>query len=128
MFKKTYYAAVCLLFLMTVSGCALLVAGAAGGVGTSAWLGGKLSQEVNVSMDKGTLAAEKAMTALKLKVTKKTSKDEVVQLIGEYYDGRQIWIDIRRISTTSSRIEVRVGATGDKEAADKIMTKIQRYL
>ena len=115
-------------FLVNLCGCALLVAGAAGGAGTSVWLAGKISQDVSVSMEKGAQAARKAMSSLKLSVNKETTTDDVVQIIGEYTDGRQIWIDVRSLTPTTSRIEVRVGATGDKDAAEKIMNKIKRYL
>jgi hypothetical protein len=110
------------------AGCVALLAGAAGGAGTAAWLSGKMTQDVSVSMDKSAAAARKAMGAMELSVTRETKKDEVIQLIGEYSDGRQVWIDIHRVTAGTSRIEVRVGATGDKEAAEKIMAKIQRYL
>jgi hypothetical protein len=49
--------------------------------------------------------------------------------MSKYTDGKTIWIDVRRISDRSSKVEVRVGAVeGDKEAADKIIKRIQRYL
>jgi hypothetical protein len=49
--------------------------------------------------------------------------------MSKYSDGKTIWIDIHRITEASSKIEVRVGAvSGNKEAADKILKKIIRYL
>ena len=128
MFKKAVFLIMCVCLAVSVSGCALLVAGAIGGAGTATWLSGKLSQEVAVSRDRAVSASKKAMDALKLSITKETTKEDVVQLIGEYSDGRQLWIDIRPLSPTSSKIDVRVGATGDKGAAEKIMDKIRRYI
>jgi len=116
-------------FLLTnIYGCIALLAGAAGGVGTANWLSGKLSQEVNGSFEKSVKAAKSALNSLKLEVTKETLKDNVAQVMGNYTDGRTIWIDIHRVSEKTSRVEVRVGATGDKEAARKILDKIIRYL
>ncbi len=128
MLKKLLVFMILSVFVVNFHGCALVVAGAAGGAGTAAWLSGKLTKDVNVPLEKATTASKKAMKALKYKVTKETTKDKVSQIIGEYSDGRQIWIDVHSISENSSRIEVRVGAVSDKEAADKIMSKIQRYL
>lgn len=128
MFKRIGVVLVSALFALNLCGCVLLLAGAAGGAGTAVWLGGKLSQQVEVPKDKVVVAAKKAMNALKLTITKETTKEEVVQLIGEYSDGRQVWIDVRALSPSSSKIEVRVGATGDKTAAESIMNKIKRYL
>ena len=65
---------------------------------------------------------------MRLEITKETIKEDVIQVMGNYTDGRTIWIDIRPLTETSSRIELRVGAKGDKEAAKKILNKIKRYL
>lgn len=73
-------------------------------------------------------ATKSALQSLKLKVTKETVEEKIVQVMSNYTDGRTIWIDIHRISETASRIEIRVGAAGDKEAARKILDRIIRYL
>lgn len=128
MLKRMGVALFSAVFFANICGCALLLAGAAGGAGTAAWLGGKLSQQVEVPKDKAVVAVRRAMAALKLATVKETATDEVFQLIGEYTDGRQVWIDVRALSSSSSKIEVRVGATGDKAAAESIMNKIKKYL
>lgn len=128
MLKKLGVGIVSFLFITNVCGCALLLAGAVGGAGTATWLGGKLSQQVDVSKDRAVVASKKAMKSLKLAITKETTKEDVVQLIGEYSDGRQVWIDVRPISSTTSTIDIRVGATGDKGAAEKILNKINTYI
>jgi hypothetical protein len=116
------------LLLISVYGC-LLLAGAAGGAGTAVWLSGKLSQDVNAPFDKTIMATESALKSLSLEVTKKTVEGDVAQIMSKYSDGKTIWIDIRRVTEASSKIEVRVGAVeGDKQAADKIIKRIQRYL
>jgi hypothetical protein len=116
------------LLLMSTCGC-LLLAGAAGGTGTAVWLSEKLTQEVNAPFDRSVRAAKSALKSLNLEITKETTKDTVAQIMGKYTDGRTIWIDVRKITDASSKIEVRVGAVGgDKEAADKIMKRILRYI
>ncbi len=116
-------------FLLTAYGCAALLIGAgAGGVGTAVWLEGKLSQTVQAPYAKSVNAAKSAMRSLNLEVTKETKAEEVTQIKGKYTDGREIWIDIRPVTQTSSRIDIRVGAKGDKEAADKILKRIRGYL
>lgn len=117
------------LVLFSASGCIAILAGAAGGAGTAAWLSGKLTQEANASLKKTTAAAKTALKSLRLNITKETAKEEVVQIIGDYTDGRTFWVDIRRINDNSSKLEVRVGAiTSDRAAADKILKRIMRYL
>jgi hypothetical protein len=129
MIKKLTGFVVAALFLMNIYGCFAVVAGAAGGAGTSAWLSGKLSQDVHAPFEKAVKASRSALESMKLEVTKETTKEDVAQIIGKYTDGKTIWIDIHRLTESSSKVEVRVGAVnGDKEASDKILKKIQKYL
>jgi len=128
MFKKLTVLLVAVLLLANMSGCFALLVGAAGGAGTAGWLSGKLTQELNASFDKTIKATTSALDSLKLKITKTTTKDEVSQVISKYYDDRTIWIDIHKVSEKISRIEIRVGATGDHEASRKILDKIEKYL
>lgn len=120
---------ICLFFLLVnLYGCVALLAGAAGGAGTAVWLSGKLTQEVNVSLEQSLKATKSALNSLRFEIKKETIKDDIVQVISKYSDGRTVWIDIRRISNSSSCIEVRVGAASDKEAASRILDKIKMYL
>lgn len=128
MFRKIIVLAVSVLWLMNMCGCVALLAGAAGGAGTAAWLSGKLSQEVKASFDGTLKATRSALKSLRLKVTKETIEEKVAQVMSNYTDGRTIWIDIHRVSESTSRVEVRVGATGDKDIARKILDRIVRYL
>jgi hypothetical protein len=128
MFKKIIVRIFSALLLANNYGCIALLAGAAGGAGTAAWLSGKLSQEVNVPLEKALKASKSALKSLKLKLAKETITGELVQVMSNYSDGRTVWIDLRRVSDEASRIEVRVGAAGDKEAARKILERILRYL
>jgi hypothetical protein len=116
------------LLLTNIYGCLALLAGAAGGTGTAVWLSEKLSQEVNYPLERSLGAAKNALKALRLNVEKETVKEDIAQVISSYTDRKTIWIDIRRISDAASRIDVRVGAVSDKEAARKILNEILRYL
>ncbi|MGE5197859.1 MAG: DUF3568 family protein [Deltaproteobacteria bacterium] len=115
--------------LVNIYGCFALLVGAGAGAGTAAWLSGKLTQEVHAPFDRAIKASESALDSLKLPVTKKTVENNVAQIKSEYTDGKTIWIDIHRVTDTSSKIEIRVGAVGgDKEAATDILNRINRYL
>lgn len=114
--------------LLNCSGCVALVAGAAGGAGTSLWLEGKIREEVSVPIKKATKATTSALGAMRLEITKTTVKENVAQIMSKYTDGRTIWIDVKKLSETSSQIEIRVGMKGDKEASTKILDRIKRYL
>ncbi|MCG2713601.1 MAG: DUF3568 domain-containing protein [Candidatus Omnitrophica bacterium] len=117
------------LLLLNMYGCFALLAGATGGVGTAAWLSGKSSQEFYASYERTTDAAKAALHSLRLEVTKETKEENVTQLKSEYTDGKDIWIDIRKVTDNSTKVEVRVGGVKpDKVAADRILKTIQRYL
>lgn len=128
MFKKIAVLVFSVFLLVSTSGCVALLAGTAGGAGTATWLSGKLTQEVNASFENSLKATRAALKALKMDIEKETVKDNIAQFISNYTDGRQVWIDIRRISQSISKIEVRVGMKGDKEAARKILDKIVKFL
>jgi len=128
MIKKLALFVISAIVLVQLTGCVALLAGAAGGAGTAVWLSGKLSQEVNVPYDRTVVAVKSALESLKLKVAKETAKADITQVISNYTDGRTVWIDIHRVSDAASKIEVRVGAAGDKQAAHKILDTIKKYL
>lgn len=114
--------------LINAYGCVAILAGTAGGVGTGVWLSGKLTQEVNAPYARTIDATKSALKSLNLKITKETKSENVTQIKGKYTDDREIWIDIRPIAKLSTKIDVRVGALGDKEASAKILKRITRYL
>ena len=120
-----------LLVALTVSlgGCFWLLAGAAGGAGTAVWLSGKLTQEFNFPYEQVVKATEKAFESLQLEITKKTEEEKVTQFRGKYSDGKEVWVDVRKVTEKSSKAEVRVGAvSSDKEAATKVLKSIQSFL
>lgn len=130
MFKRIPVVMLFSLLLVNVYGCAaLLVGGAAGGAGTAVWLSGKLAQQVNSPFDHTVEAAISGLKSLNLEIAKETKEGNMAQIKSRYTDGKTIWIDIRSVTDTSSKIEVRVGAvTGDKEAANKILSAIKKHL
>ncbi|MEI6831386.1 MAG: DUF3568 family protein [Candidatus Omnitrophota bacterium] len=129
MFKKISVFVFSGLLLLNMYGCFVLLAGATGGVGTAAWLSGKSSQEFHASYERTTDAAKTALRSLRLETIKETKEEDVTQLKSEYTDGKDIWIDIRKITDNSTRVEVRVGGVKpDKVAADRILKTIQSYL
>lgn len=129
MFKKIGILAMICLVSLSLSGCFFLFAGAAGGAGTAVWLEGKLTQEFHASYGRTIDAAKSSLKAFRLDLVKETKDATITQLKSKYTDGKEIWIDIRKVSDNSTKVEVRVGAVHpDKEAADKILKKMQWYL
>ncbi len=120
---------VCLsFFALHLTGCAAMVGAVAGGAGTSFWLSGKLSDEVNTPYERTIAATKKALSSLKMDIEKETRTDEVTQIISKHSDGSKVWIDIRPLTEKSSKIEVRVGIKGDKAASEMILERIKKNL
>jgi len=129
MFKKIGKLILIGFLLINAVGCLALLAGGAAGAGTAVWLSGKLTQEFNVSYEQAVKASEKALNALNLGINKITREAEITQLKSEYSDRKEIWIDVRKISASSSKVEVRVGVVqSDKQAASVILEKIKQYI
>ena len=128
MIKKTFIFITMVSFALSLSGCIFLLAGAAGGLGTAVWLEGKLTQDFNKPYDRCVQAAKSALASMKLEIAKETATTEVTQLMSKYTDGKTIWIDVKKTTEAAARVEIRVGATGNKEAASKILKKISFYL
>ena len=119
------------LFSISLCGCVpLVLAGGAiaGGFGTAGWFRGKLTQEVDAPFEKSIQATKSALQALKLEIVKETKKTKVAQIMSEYTDGKPIWVDIRKVSESSSRIEVRVGVVSNKAAGRRVLDTIKKYL
>jgi len=117
------------IFLTSMYGCIALLAGGAAGAGTAVWLSEKLTQEFNAPYNRTVKAAKDALTSLKLEIIKETKEEDITQLRSKYSDGKEIWIDIRKISDNSTKVEVRVGVVSpDKIASEKILKAIKRHL
>jgi hypothetical protein len=116
------------MLLANIYGCVALLAGAAGGAGTAKWLSDKLVEEVEATFDKTVQATKSAMDALKLEITKEVSKADVAQITGKYIDDRMIWIDVRPVSKSITKVDIRVGAKGNRQAAREILDAIKKYL
>lgn len=129
MFRKAVVLFCAGFLALNLYGCLALFAGAAGGAGTSIWLSNKMTQEFNVSYDRAVKAAESALKSLNLPIKKESKEEKITQLKSVYTDGKEIWVDIRKVTDSSTKVEVRVGAVNpDKEAATKILKRIQLYL
>lgn len=129
MARNLTFLALAIFLLANIYGCFAVVAGTAGGAGTSIWLAGKLTQEFSAPYERTIEASKSALRSLNLELNKETREENITQLRSKYTDGKEIWIDIRKIAKNSTKVEVRVGAVSpDKEACSKILKAIERYL
>ena len=117
------------LMAINLSGCFLLAAGVVGGAGTAVWLSGKLTQEFHAPYHRTIDAADEAMHAMGLQITSETQNDNAAQIKGLFSDGKEIWIDIKRVGEDETRVDVRVGGVNpDKDAAGVLLNRIEGSL
>ena len=129
MFKKTAVFVFSGFLLLNMYGCFALFAGAVGGAGTAAWLSGKLTQQVNAPYERTVGAIESALKSFNLVIVKEVKEADITTFRSNYTDGKEIWIDVKRITESSIKVEIRVGGvSSDKEACTKILNRIKEYL
>ncbi len=126
---KIYYLTILLFVIANVYGCAPTIVGTSGeSTSTSVWANGKLAQAIAKPIDEITLAAKSALKNLGLPIIQTTIKKEMIQLRSVYTNGKKIWIDVEKIEDNYSKIEIRVGIIGDKEASTKILNAVNENI
>ena len=131
MIKRCRFVTLFFVFAMTLSGCAeavLVGVGAAGGAGAVLYAKGKMVEEVDVPFSKAHTAAVAALKDLELPIKKDTEKGLKAKVESQYPDGKFVWVNIRAVTESSSKISVRVGVFGDKSMSKKIFDAIHQRM
>lgn len=128
MLRKISVFIISVFLVASLSGCATVLIAGAGGAGTAIWLSGKLSETVNAPYDRSIKAVKKALKSMNMPINKDTEKSDVTQIMSTYADGSETWIDIRPVTSSTTKIEIRVGMRGDKDASSKIFKVIKKRL
>ena len=108
-------------------GCALLV-GAGAGVGTYAYIEGKLKRTYESPLSKVWEASLAAVKDLKL-TTKSKQRDALDGVIkGEMADGKSFEITLKKISEKSTEVGIRIGVFGNRQKSEVIHEQIAAEL
>ena len=130
MFEKWSWAVLLLALSIQISGCppAAFLAGGAAGAGGVGWVKGEMQEEFSLPLTKVHQAALAALKELELPV-KEEKKDKLTSEIkSQFADGKQIWIHIRSLAKSSTKIKIRVGIFGDKSRTQTLLETIHRHL
>jgi len=110
-----------------LGGCAVVVAGAAAGVGTYVYIKGELQDTESVPLDRAWSATQAAVHELEFTV-KESSKDSLeARLVAEQADKNEVTIKLHA-EGDSTRFGIRVGIFGDEDRSRLIMDKIKARL
>ena len=131
MIKRLNQAVLLLALAIQISGCAeavLVGVGAAGGAGAVLWAKGKMEESLDTPFSEAHTATLAALEDLELPIKKEKRGGLKTQIESQFPDGKYVWIGVRAVTESSSRITVRVGVFGDKSGSQKIFEAIHQRL
>lgn len=107
---------------------ALLGAGAAGGVAGTAYVMGKLQTELDGSVPRVRTATVAGLKSLDLPVNKNEGDQFVATIESKTADDKQIWVTIDSLSSSRSKLTIRVGLLGDESRSRRILDAVKANL
>ena len=131
MFRRWNQAVFLLVLTIQISGCAeavLVGVGAAGGAGAVLWAKGRMEERLDFPLSKVHTATVAALKHLELPIKKDEKGGLKAKIESQFPGGKNVWIGIRAVTESSSKIIVRVGVFGDKSRSQKILEAIHRRL
>lgn len=113
-----------------LTGCLVAAAGAgaAAGVGTYAYVTGKLSATLDAPLDRAHSASVKAVESLKFSEASKALDAFNGFVTARAADGAEVKINLKRLTDTTTEVEIRVGTFGDKNRSVAIYEEIKKHL
>jgi len=113
-----------------VSGCGgvALVAGGAATAGAVVWVKGKLEQELSEPLPRVYSATLAALKQFELPIQQAKKDQLVAKVESQLADGKRVWIDIRSLAESSTKITIRIGVFGDQSKSRRLLEAIRRKL
>ncbi|MDZ7700040.1 MAG: DUF3568 family protein [Deltaproteobacteria bacterium] len=129
MAKTRYLVLAVLLFLSTGCGAVILAgAGAAAGVAGYKYYDGALIIVYEAPFKKTWDASRQALKEMDCTIGRSEHDITSGSLWGEFGDGKQVNIKLNYESADKTRVSIRVGVFGEKEASNLIKEKIRKIL
>ena len=114
--------------LFSQMGCVAAAVGAAAGAGAVVYLKGNLEETMSHGTPEVYRATLAALNDLKVPVIKDEHDNVNATIESRFADNTTIWIWIDGISTTSSKLKIRVGTFGEENRSHLILEKVHRNL
>jgi hypothetical protein len=114
--------------LLGGSGCFWLLAGAAAGGGTVAYVEGKLVKKYEAPPGRVWAAAKAAVKDLGFRFESEARDQAAARIAARRADDKPVHIDVKRLADKLTEVSVRVGTIGSKEDALQVMDAIDRRL
>ncbi|MBF0554828.1 MAG: DUF3568 family protein [Nitrospirae bacterium] len=114
--------------VIQLCGCVAAVVGAGAGVGTYAYISGKLKYDFDHSVLYVHRATKEALEDMKLPIYEDRSDKLSAVLKSKFADGDEINISMESLSDRSSSISIRVGIFGNEKKSLSILEEIKRHI
>lgn len=123
-------ASILLIAALPLSGCVVLALGAAAtaAAGGAVYVKGQLKETVDGTVVEVHRAARTALNETGVRITTDLQDDFTAQLEGTMADGTRVWIDIERVTASTTRLSIRVGYMGDQARSSELLERIKRSL
>ena len=114
--------------LLTLSGCAVVLLGAGAGAAGATYVMGKLEDEIDAPVPKVQRATVAALKSLDLPVNMERGDKLAAELESETADQKKIWVSINSLTSSRSKLTIRVGLLGDEVRSRQILQAIRTRL
>ena len=114
--------------LMFASGCVALAVGAVGGAAGVTYAKGKLTDKLDAPVAQVHAATVMTLEEQGLPIHEDERYKMSANIKSESHDDKNIWINIDSINATSSKITIRVGATGNQRQSASLLDGIKSNL
>jgi hypothetical protein len=108
--------------------CVPLLVGAAAGAGGMSYAKGALSKNFEANVEKTHKATLKALKGLKLFIKSEELNKHDAMVKAEFEDGEEAKVFIDAVTEHVSKVTIRVGFMGDRDASQVILNAIQKQL
>ena len=116
------------ILLSSASGCIALALGAAGGAAGVTYAKGKLTDRVDAPVAQVHAATIMAIEERGLPIRDEQLYASSAKVRSETTDDKNIWIEIDSITPDSSKITIRIGATGNQHRSVDLLEAIKANL
>ena len=112
---------------MIAQGC-VLIAAAGAGAGTIAYIKGEFSAMEAKKLDTAYNATKKALTQLKLSITKDNKDATSATIVARDAEDKKITVRLTEAGDNITKISIRIGVFGDKTKSEQIYQQIKKNL
>lgn len=110
------------------SGCIVLAVGAAGGAAGTAYVMGKVDEELVAPVPSVYEATLAACRDLDLAVLERQTEPRSANVEAEFTDGTRARVTIEEVAEGRSQLTIRVGVVGDEDRARQLWDAMRRHL